>query len=1117
MQTKLIVLFIAISLTSIPFISRASQIRDFERQESEAELTLATSNGSDVVNFTIPADGYTLNASLKVSSISPQENDTIHPMAPFISLNGSVIWAFDGTGYGAFGHQTSFSNGNGETTVQYGPGGGWNISTVRLPVNATVTDATMDVTCSRAKGIAAIADIRRTVTDAFGWSVSDAGDVNGDGYGDIIVGAFSNETGNGITGAAFIFYGGPEPDDSPDVMLNGTLSGGLFARCVSSAGDVNGDGYDDVIVGSQKEGRAYLYFGGQDMDSNPDLILTGAGYNDYFGFTVSDAGDVNNDGYGDVLVGAPWTICGVNYSGSASLYLGGKYMDNVSDLTFNNWGEAGHYGASVSDAGDANGDGYDDIVIGEPSNDDNGSNSGRAYLYLGGESPDNSTDLLLKSSTAYENLGTAVSSAGDVNSDGFADIIVGADHNSAGGSAAGRAYIYLGGESPDATADVTLTGKAFDYFGRSLADAGDLNGDGYGDVVVGASNYDAGPYGPGRVLAFFGGSPMDSGADIVLNATSNATGYGVCVSGAGDFNGDKIPDFVTGEHLSKTNTSSFSRIVVYSIFEGVVGPGLDLDGTEVWSSALTNGTATTRDFAQDLNEYLATAGVSGTDGYANAYVDVPFNLSANGEGRIVLNNIHITYTCNVTVPDFSKALNSYVSANRHRSDAGGNLTIPILASAKSPGRIHLSELNITFDGPPRLAQPISNVPMNEDTQNSSLLDLGLFFEDDYDPDSALRFSVASATNSSIVSVTIAGDHYLSVDAQTGTANDNWTGKVQVVVRCNDTRNFSRGSNEFSITIRNVNDAPVFSTTPPTNATLGAEYRYVSRALDGDSDELTFVLIKGPGGMEINSSTGRLSWVPYEWGVCNVSISVSDGKEKDYQDFSIFVPEGNRPPKITSVPPLYVGVNQTYKYDMDATDVENNPLTFGLSSSPPGMKIDKTTGLITWKPTATGMYNVSATVTDGPSVIFQDFSVEVGETPIVEPGGPVVNATCRAISPIDAEVVRGKFTFKGNASNGTYNITRIEIRIDSAEWVTARGTGNWSFEIDSSRLKNGRHVLEARAFDGNYSEAARVSIRVDNAADKPTGTDSWQPVAIGIAVVAALAAVVAVFLFWRRKK
>jgi hypothetical protein len=234
-----------------------------------------------------------------------------------------------------------------------------------------------------------------------------------------------------------------------------------------------------------------------------DLTLTGAAPVDFLGYSVSGAGDVNGDGYGDVIVGAYANDAGGANAGVAHVYYGGPGADAVADLTLTGAAAGDQLGISVSDAGDVNGDGHGDVIVGAYLNDAGGVSAGRAYVYHGGPGAGAVADLTLTGAAAGDFFGYSVSGAGDVNGDGYGDVIVGAYQNNAGGSTAGRAYVYYGGPGADAVADLTLTGAAaLDQFGNSVSGAGDVNGDGHGDVIVGAYLNDAGGVNAGRAYVY---------------------------------------------------------------------------------------------------------------------------------------------------------------------------------------------------------------------------------------------------------------------------------------------------------------------------------------------------------------------------------------------------------------------------------------------------------------------------------------------------------------------------------------------------------------------------------------------------------------------------------------
>ncbi len=211
----------------------------------------------------------------------------------------------------------------------------------------------------------------------FGCSVSGAGDVNKDGYEDVIVGAYRY---NSFTGRAYVYHGGSGMDNTADVTMTRAGTDNAFGWSVSCAGDVNNDGYDDVIIGAYEynsyTGRAYVYHGGSSMDHTTDVTMTGEDTWNQFGYSVSGAGDVNNDGYDDVIVGAWWYN---SFTGRAYVYYGGSSMDNTVDVTMDGEGTDNVFGFSVSSAGDVNNDGYNEVIIGAYEYGDK--DNGKAYVF----------------------------------------------------------------------------------------------------------------------------------------------------------------------------------------------------------------------------------------------------------------------------------------------------------------------------------------------------------------------------------------------------------------------------------------------------------------------------------------------------------------------------------------------------------------------------------------------------------------------------------------------------------------------------------------------------------------------------------------------------------------
>jgi hypothetical protein len=344
-----------------------------------------------------------------------------------------------------------------------------------------------------------------------GAAVATAGDVNGDGYSDVIVGAPGFTNGQSGEGRALVYLGSAVGlADSPAWTAEGGQGDASFGSSVSTAGDVNGDGYSDVVIGApgfangeSGEGRAYVYLGSASgLAASPAWTVEGNQIDASLGSSVSTAGDIDGDGYSDVVIGAPGFANGESGEGRAYVYLGsaGGLVTSPSWSAESNQVDAS-FGASVSTAGDVNGDGYGDVIVGAPGYDAGQNDEGRAFTYLGSASGLAAAPVwTAESNQDGAELGASVATAGDVDGDGRADVIVGAPGYDNGQSNEGRAYVFQGTVSGVATtAAWTAEGDQADAaFGTSVATAGDVNGDGYADVIVGAPGYDNGQSNEGR-------------------------------------------------------------------------------------------------------------------------------------------------------------------------------------------------------------------------------------------------------------------------------------------------------------------------------------------------------------------------------------------------------------------------------------------------------------------------------------------------------------------------------------------------------------------------------------------------------------------------------------------
>ena len=414
-------------------------------------------------------------------------------------------------------------------------------------------------------GISTVASFTFDLSNAganLGESVCGAGDVNGDGYSDIIVGARIY----GVGGAAAIFHGGPYSTNlTPSSNRFGGAIGALLGSSVANAGDVNGDGYADAIVGAPGasngqvgEGLAYLHYGSSTgLSVAPSLTLEANMLGAQFGTSVSSAGDVNGDGYADVLVGAP-----LNGTGSAYLYAGGPAGLSVAPAAALSAGSL--FGSSVATAGDVDHDGYSDIIIGSPG-------TGEAYVYKGSVAGlVLAPYIVLAEPPASGLFGCSVATAGDVNGDGYSDVIVGARNATNGQANEGLAYVYHGSMTGLVTpfARRLEMNLALANFGVSVSGASDVNGDGFFDVVVGADLWESGQTDEGAAFVFHG-SPVGVAALPAVTLQRNIVNgqFGVSVSEAGDVNGDGYADIVVGAALSENPAGTADEGLAY-VFRG---------------------------------------------------------------------------------------------------------------------------------------------------------------------------------------------------------------------------------------------------------------------------------------------------------------------------------------------------------------------------------------------------------------------------------------------------------------------------------------------------------------------------------------------------------------------
>jgi hypothetical protein len=462
---------------------------------------------------------------------------------------------FDDVLVGAFGADPNGS-ASGSSYVVFGKAAGFNTA-----LNLSSLDGSNGF---RLDGEAA--------HDYSGISVSSAGDVNGDGFDDVLISAPPADSNGDFSGSSYVVFGKAFGFDatldlsSIDGGNGFRLDGAAYDNSgisVSSAGDVNGDGLDDVLIGvpsagpnGLSSGSSYVMFGKatgfsaivdlSSLDSNDGFRLDGVAMLDKSGNSVSDAGDINGDGFADLIVGANGADPNGLSSGSSYVVFGKaagfntalnlSSLDGSNGFRLDGAIAGGLSGKSVSSAGDVNGDGFDDVLIGAPFAGPNGDAFGSSYVVFGKAFGFDATlDLSsIDGDNGFRLDGAAydlsVSSAGDVNGDGFDDVLVGASQADLNGIYSGSSYVVFGKatgfsaamdlSSLNSNDGLRLDGvAAFNFSGKSVSGAGDVNGDGFDDVLVGAFGADPNGSYSGSSYVVFGG---DFNGKVTAMGTSGA-------------------------------------------------------------------------------------------------------------------------------------------------------------------------------------------------------------------------------------------------------------------------------------------------------------------------------------------------------------------------------------------------------------------------------------------------------------------------------------------------------------------------------------------------------------------------------------------------------------------
>ena len=779
----------------------------------------------------------------------------------------------------------TFSTGNAKETYTFTGSGVLDTITLRVPVDGVVTSATMDVTGQVDTGNDYPSNVKVFV-----------GTLNGQVYqfsGPAVGKMGLQQTFNdGETSKTIVFLDG-STDDSIYVRL--PRGADITSAQIRFKGDLQDAGWEAPVRFSQQQGQNSVPID-VGWRSSPQLI------------------DWDDDGDLDLLSSAYMTnpiryLAFYENTGTASSF---TWSYDISD--FNTIRASGGY-YSVPTLFDLDDDGDHDMVFGEYNPGylrlywNTGSDASPTWLY-NGSSQYNANSVFYGIREEYY----ADPDFADMDNDGDVDLACGR-YASGGTSTVGvssyrndynngvyswATHNFFGGISTDQMSSPCL----FDF-----------DDDGDYDMFVGYYNGTIGYYENT-------GSKIKPSWTPRMKVQGNID-VGIMSSPAvGDLDGDGDYDLVVGAQDGQFYY--YENLLSYPI-NAKLDIGKDGDVEKHFVGEYKN-TSVVSGFHDELESHLGVGRPAFRDQWGNEFDDILLSLSSESPGRMTVDSIRIAYTYTKTTLDFASILNNYITANKDKADSEGYLKVPVIVASNSKGKVELSNLKIVMDRAPKWSTVPSTFAIDEDTKNTKLIDILDYVLDDFTGTDKLTLEVIQVDKQGVVTVSLNEGHYVSVDAETGPDNDNWNGKVTIMLKATDGIGQSAESNQFTVEVRPVNDPPALKGGPPSTTLEDETFSYQIAAYDIDGDKLKYTINGMPAGMKL-SETGMVTWLPTndDVGMYSMTITVEDpyGLMASL-NWSLEVINVNDPPTITLPGEITVTEGQSYPLDISKaiTDVDN---------------------------------------------------------------------------------------------------------------------------------------------------------------------------------------------------